>query len=83
MEKKKCQDIFDRVSAVGMKARSWLKTSCSETEGEEGTTHSERGAGIIPAASSPCHPTNHNNILCCLSSEILAGLGLARQVSTC
>lgn len=66
-----------------MKARSWLKTSWSETEWEEGTTPWERGAGIIPTARSPCHPTNHNNILCYLSSETLEGLGLARQLSTC
>ena len=75
--------MFDRVSAVGMKARSWLKTSCSEREWEKGPTHWERESGIIPTARSPCHPANHNNMLQRLSSETLKGLGLARQLSTC
>lgn len=38
MEKKKCQDISDGVSAVDMKAISLFKASWSETEWEEGMT---------------------------------------------
>lgn len=62
------------VSTASVKGRSWLKTLWSETMGRRYDSL-RKGEGTIPTARSLCHQTNHNIILCCLSSKTFAGLG--------